>query len=273
MLIETLFFIFSTIFLIVASIFDLRTREIPDTLSYIFIIGALLMSLIYSFFTTINFFLYSILSALIVFGAGYLFYRLKQIGGGDVKLFTGVAALLGNFTLFGFSAVLVFFFLLLFIGGVYTLVWSAVLFFQERSKGWKKLMEVLHGRKRIRIILLLVSIILLVFALLFSSIGLLLGILVILLYVTFYLACFLRVVETLHFLKEIPLKELTEGDWLAKDVVLHGKILCSKRKACVEEKDIVILKKAKVEKVWIKVGIPFVPAIALTTIIVFIFLL
>lgn len=273
MVIETIFFIFSAIFLIVASIFDLRTREIPDTLSYIFIIGALLMSLIYSLFTTVNFFLYSLLSALIVFGAGYLFYRLKQIGGGDVKLFTGVAVLLGNFTLFGFSAVLVFFFLLLFIGGIYTLIWAAVLFFRERNKGWQKFIEVLHGRKRIRIILLVVSIILLVFALLFPPIRLLLCILVILLYVTFYLACFLKVVETLHFLKDIPLKELTEGDWLAKDVVVHGKTLCSKKKACVTEKDIAILKKAKVEKVWIKVGIPFVPAIAVTAIVCFIFLL
>jgi hypothetical protein len=84
---------------------------------------------------------------------------------------------------------------------------------------------------------------------------------------------FLRVVENKSFLKELPLSKVTEGDWLAKDVIKNKKLICSKRKACLDKKQIEKLKKHKIRKIWIKEGIPFVPAILLGLILTIILFL
>ena len=88
--------------------------------------------------------------------------------------------------------------------------------------------------------------------------------------ITFYLYIFIKVVESLHFLKKVSISELTEGDWLAKDVEVHNKIICSAKHPCLDKKQIEKLKKANVQYVTIKIGIPFVPAILLATVCTYI---
>ena len=58
------------------------------------------------------------------------------------------------------------------------------------------------------------------------------------------------------------MKEVTEGDWLAKDVIVSGEKVRLRR--TLEKKDIITLhelfKKNKLKHIMIKIGIPFVPS-------------
>ena len=78
----------------------------------------------------------------------------------------------------------------------------------------------------------------------------------------FYLIAFMNTVEDTIFLKKKGVLELTEGDWLAEDVTVSGKVVLAKR--TLEMKDLETLQKLKLEKkisrVTIKEGIPFVPS-------------
>ena len=73
--------------------------------------------------------------------------------------------------------------------------------------------------------------------------------------------------EKLTFIKQLPLEKVTEGDWLAKEVIHKNKVLISKNQPCLTIKDIELMKKNKIRKVWIKIGIPFVPAMLIATIV------
>lgn len=273
MQIEIILFVFTFILVVLASIFDLKSREVPDTLSYILIIGVSGMSLIYSLYSgKYIFFVYSMLGLTVFFLLGYILYFTKQMGGGDVKILAALGASMANNTLWDFPLLLYFFLALACIGAIYTLVWSLVLYFKSFHDANKKAKELLQARKSFRISLIFIA--LLIFVLLFFSTDamtrVLLAVIALLLIFTFYLYIFLKVVESLHFVKKIPVSELTEGDWLAKDVERNNKIICSAKHPCLDKKQIESLKKAKVEHVIIKVGIPFVPAILIATLVTYV---
>ena len=102
----------------------------------------------------------------------------------------------------------------------------------------------------------------------------LLAALVVALIASFYLAIFIRVVEKVSFLRSVLVKDLTEGDWLARDVKIKNKIILSARIPSLEEKHMHLLKEKGIKRVWIKVGIPFVPAYfiaVLLTVLLFFF--
>ena len=77
----------------------------------------------------------------------------------------------------------------------------------------------------------------------------------------------MKVIEKLHFVKKIKIFELTEGDWLAKDVMVNNKMILSKKIPELEKKHIETLKKNNIHEVWVRIGIPFVPAILITFIL------
>ena len=81
----------------------------------------------------------------------------------------------------------------------------------------------------------------------------------------FYLFIAIGVVEETCFYKKVRPQELTEGDWLAKDIMVDGKLVVEKK--TLEREDIVKLRHRKVSSVLIKEGIPFVPSFLLAYII------
>ena len=258
--------------LIVASFFDVKTREVPDTLSYIFVLGVLGISIIYSLYTTIFFSLWSLFGLVVFFLLGYILYVTKQMGGADVKLLAGLGAVFANNSLWNFPLLISFFLALLFLGAFYTLTWGLVLYIKSFHDANKKAKELLQAKKACRFSLFLLTV--LVFITLFfiqdPTTQIMLTSLALISIITFYLYIFIRVVESLHFLKKVSLSDLTEGDWLAKDVHLNNKLICSAKHPCLDKKQIEKLKKAKVDHVLIKIGIPFVPAILLATIFTYI---
>jgi len=92
---------------------------------------------------------------------------------------------------------------------------------------------------------------------------------------TFYLWIIIKAVENSCMLKYVKPEQLTEGDWIAKDVKIGGKYITGPKDLGIEKKKIKILidlyKKRKVKKILIKEGIPFVPSFFIAYIITLIF--
>ena len=88
--------------------------------------------------------------------------------------------------------------------------------------------------------------------------------LAIVLVLTFYLWIAVKAVESSCMLKYVKPQQLTEGDWIAKDVKVSGKYITGPKDLGIEKKKIrkliELYKKGKVKKILIKEGIPFVPS-------------
>jgi len=74
-------------------------------------------------------------------------------------------------------------------------------------------------------------------------------------------------------LKYVEPKELTEGDWIAKDIKVKGEYITGPKDLGIEKKQINKLikfyKLGKIKKVLIKEGIPFVPSFLLAFIVTY----
>ena len=263
MQLEIILISLSLIVLFVASIFDLKTREIPDLLSYSFIASVLGIRLIYSLFTNFSFFFYGILGFLIMFAFGFILYYLKQWGGGDAKLFMGLGAAFADFYIFDIPFLAILIIIVLFVGAFYAFTWASVLFLKNKKDSFKNFKKLLIKYKYYRYSTLIFTAAFILIALFNSNLRMISTIFALTLLLVFYLFIFIKVVEKQSFKQLLPISKLTEGDWLAEDVIHNNKVICSKRKPCLDNKQISILKKHKIRKVWIKVGIPFVPAILL----------
>ena len=75
-------------------------------------------------------------------------------------------------------------------------------------------------------------------------------------------------------LKYVNPKELTEGDWIAEDIIVSKKRICGPKDLGIEmrqiKKLISLKKKGKIKKVLIKVGIPFVPSFLIAFVVTYI---
>lgn len=242
--------------LIIASYTDLRTKEIPDWVSYGFIFAALGIRSLYSFQDGWQVMASGILGFAAFYLLALLFYYTHQWGGGDSKLLMGMGAALGipyPFTDLSFTP-LWFLLLLLFSGAVYGLIWLSVIAIQRRNCLFPELRSLLMDHKKIHLGVGFSS-------LLFLGAGFLvhpLLLIVALLVALYYLLLFLVAVQSCCFISEKDTATLTEGDWLAEDVVIHGKTLLKKK--TLTKNDIEKLHHQKISSVLIKEGIPFVPS-------------
>jgi len=263
----------SLIVLIIASIFDIKTREVPDNLSIGFIAAAIIIRLIHSIVTsTYSYFLYGLLGLAIMFVIGVLMYKTRQWGGADAKILMGLGVVFGTSPFY--SQLTAPFLLLLFIniiivGGIYGFCFAVVLYFRNIKKARPLFNKFLEKTKPRRNIFLITAIILSVLTLAFKpmQIKFLLIVIAVFLIFYYYLSLFTRTIEKIGFIKQIPLSKVTEGDWLARDVIYRKKVLIKKRVPSLTLKHLSLMKKKKIKKVWIKIGIPFLPAMFLATVI------
>ena len=254
--------------LIIGTITDIKTREVPDWISYGLMFAGIGIRLLYSAVTFDWMFVVYGLAGLGIFvGLGYLMFYAGQWGGGDAKILMGLGALIGfDFTFEQFPLIIIFLINALFIGAVYGLLFSIGLAVKDRkdfSKTFKKL--IINSRKW-RIILMILSVVLLalVFAVKDFSFRLLLLTILIFGNVLFYLWLFVKSVESSSMFKYVSPEQLTEGEWIAKEYKDNGKYVCGPKDLGIEKKQIKKLislkKKGKINKVKIKIGIPFVPS-------------
>ncbi|MFH0874890.1 MAG: A24 family peptidase [archaeon] len=263
-----IFIIIALIALVIGTYTDIKTREVPDWINYgiIFIgLGARLI------FSLVNFDFTYIIQGLIGFGIflaiALIMYYTGQWGGGDSKMLMGLGALFG-FELKFDSLIFSFFVNVLFVGALYGLIYSIFLAVYNRKnffKEWKKIFK----KKNILMfqrIFLIISVILLLSLFLIGDIifKILLLVMILTLLIGFYSFVFIKAVENSCMFKYVKPAELTEGDWIAKDIKVDGKYISGPKDLGIEKKKIRKLiqfyKKGKIKKVLIKVGIPFVPS-------------
>ena len=85
----------TVLFCILATIFDVRKGIVPDWLTHGLLIFGLVSNVVSALLASdIKFILASIISVCITYGITYLMWQLNIWGGGDVKLFTGIASVI-----------------------------------------------------------------------------------------------------------------------------------------------------------------------------------
>jgi len=275
MIIDIILLSIAFVALVIGTITDIKTREVPDWVNFSLIFAGLGLRLIYS--AAMSDWRY-LLHGIAGFGAfvalGYLMFYTGQWGGGDSKMMMGLGALMGlKFELNPVPLLLVFLFNVLLVGAVYGIVYSLVL----AAKNWKKFVrnfkDTLGSRQMVRlrkmkfaILIVLAAIVILLLKKInidFLSICVLAA-LAMFAYLSIYLIIFIKAVENAAMFKLIPPEKLTEGDWIAKDVVVDGKKIVGPKDLGIDREQIkqliALKKKGKVKKVKVKYGIPFVPS-------------
>jgi len=256
----------AVIALIIGSITDIKTREVPDWLNFSLIPLALGIRLIASLASNDYSFIISGLIGFVSFFllALFMFYT-GQWGGGDSKMLMGIGALVGlefnlNTTLISFLVNVVI------VGSLYGLFWSMILVFQNRNKFFKEFKKMINSIKLLQRIILTIFLILIAGSLLIDSIVLKMLVIsfLVVLYFSFYLILFVKIVEKSCMLKYVNPTEVTEGDWIVKDIYIGKEFISGPKDLGIEKKQlnklIAYYKKGKIKKVLIKIGIPFVPS-------------
>jgi len=251
--------------LLIGSITDFKKREVPDFVNYSLItLGFtinILLSLIYKtpsyIINSAAGFVAFLIIALIMFYSG-------QWGGGDSKMLMGLGALIGLDITFKNLFLLDLFFNILVIGGVYGILWSFYLAIKNRKLFVKAYLKIFKNKfflfaNKILIIILLISFLSFFIVedifLKFLMIGFLAFILLVL-----NLIIFIKAIEKSCMFKLVNPDQLTEGDWIAKDINYKGKRITGPKDLGIEKKQINFLKKFYKKKILIKEGIPFVPS-------------
>lgn len=252
--------------LIIAAYTDLRTKEVPDWLSYGFLFTALGLRALFSIELGWQTLVSGILGFLIFFALALLFYHTRQWGGADSKLLMGLGAVLGVDFVFAQLRtssthtwdLLSFFAVLLLAGAVYGLTWSLVLIVMHWKQFFPIYIRKFHHHNVEFFISILVAA-MLSFLAIWSAWFILIAVFPILAYFFFTL---ISAVEDSCFVKKIRVSKLTEGDWLARNVYVNDSLVMSAR--TLEQKDLHKLLKLALDKklkhVTIKEGIPFVPS-------------
>ena len=228
--------------LIISTLVDLKTFEIPDFLTYfliIFGIGAhVLLSLNSNFEISTLFISLGIATAF-----GLMMYYTGQWGGGDSKLLIGMSAMLPSYTLNApYPFIVSFIINLMIAGGIYsTLFLIKVSIFNSEKINSK--LPFLKYMALISLILLLSN---------FYILGAAFAVMMILILAMH--------VQNNFFVKKILPKNLVEGDWILDELTYHGKLIFKPKKTGVSKADVILIKKYFKKSLNVKSGLAFGPA-------------
>ncbi len=270
---DALLIVMGFIALVFASVNDIKTREVPDWLSYSLIISGFGVRIFYSLvFQDFWYLLYGLIGFGFMFLIGLVMYYTKQWGGGDAKLLMGLGVAFAsssfdsNNLLVGFLANVIIF------GALYGLGWSVYLAIKNKKAFVKSFSKKINEKKHIRWISLFFGL-LVVVSLFFVQVHYIRFMLcvVALAFLSYsYLTVFVKSVEDSCMYKWILVPKLTEGDWVAQPVYVKGKLVCGPKDLGLEKHQIIALMKANVKKVFVKEGIPFVPSFLIASVITFV---
>ena len=272
MIVNILLLSIAFIVLVVGTITDIKTREVPDWINFGIIFSGIGIRLIYSAVTFnwmfLAYGLFGLAAAVII---AYMMFYAGQWGGGDAKLLMGMGALIGlPFSFEPAPLILVFMINILLIGAFYGLGYSVVLAIVRRNKFRKYFSQLSNtGRmgimRRFSIVLVLIFVPLFLLLLRKSPFSLMIIMLMLLMLAATYLIIFVKSVELSSMYRFVEPEKLTEGDWIARDYIIDGKKICGPKDLGISKKQIKMLIKLKKQKkikknIKIKEGIPFVPS-------------
>lgn len=267
-MIEMIFLLgLALIWIIFATVQDLRTREVANWLTFSLIIFALGFRFFFCLFAgegDFSFFYQGLIWLGILVVIGNLFYAMHLFAGGDAKLLMAlgpVLSLSNNFmiNLYIWSSFLVIF---LVVGAVYGLLFSFYLtlknlnaFKKEFKKQWKNYKKFVMG---IMILGLIFMVLGLIDSLFFVS-----GVLI---FVLPYLYVYAKAIEEACMVKKVKASELTVGDWLYEDIKIGKRVIKADWNGLSSE-NIKVLR-ARKKFVMIKQGIAFVPVFLISYLII-----
>jgi Flp pilus assembly protein protease CpaA len=268
--------IIAVVALVIASITDIKKREVPDYVSYGLMFIALAIALIQTVYTW-NYIpiTQSAMGFVIGIVVAYAMFYLGQWGGGDSKLMMGLGAVIGfnAFDLFGEKNywLLILLVNIVLIGALYGLAWSIALAIKNRKQFIKGMNAWLKKRWiqiiRTILIILIVLMLLMVFTLVPVEYRSILLLSLTSLYIIFYVWLFVKVIEETCMIKKVPISKLTEGDWIYEEVYIGKKLITGPKDLGISREQISELKKyaakGKISTVTIKEGIPFIPVFLL----------
>ncbi len=259
--------------IIIASLQDLKRREVDDWLNLFLLVTSFIFVFYKAIFER---------DATIIFQAGFalvimfafmnVFYYGRIFAGGDAKLLVAMTVFFVgadfNMTLINIGIFLLF---LMFSGSVYGMIYSFVLYSKNFKKvnkeiglgvrSWglggngKRGRPTFYGLKPKTYVwywMLGIGILIL-----FSYVNWFFLGLAVFMFLLPVLYVFAKALENISMVKNISGKDLREGDWLVEDVRVKGRIIKADWDGLSSE-NIKLLKNKK--KVKIKEGLPFVPA-------------
>ncbi|MDP3765233.1 MAG: A24 family peptidase [Nanoarchaeota archaeon] len=260
-------YILALLVLIIGSYTDIKTREVPDWVNFGLIgMGFGVNALFSVVYWKIDFILGSIIGFGIFFAIAWAMFYFGQWGGGDSKMLMGLGAMVG--ITFQQKFILHFLANAMIVGALYGILWSIYSIVKNRKKFSKSFKKNMSNKKIImaKKIILVLFVIIVSLAVIVSDklIRLLLFYLATILVATFYIWIVIRAVENACMLKYVKPQQLTEGDWIAKEIKIGGKYITGPKDLGIEKskirKLIELYKRGKVKKILVKEGIPFVPS-------------
>ncbi len=262
-------FVLGLIWIVFATVQDVRRREIANWLNFSLIVFALGFRFFYSLFSDLGFhFFYQ---GLIGFGIflilGNLLYYGKMFAGGDAKLMIALGAVLPFSVIFNdnLKTFVLFFVLFLLVGAVYSIGASIYLSFRNFKKFKREFSKQFKKNKKLSILAIFVALILVAFGFL-DSLFFVLGSMV---FVLPYLYIYVKSVDEACMIKKVRTTKLTEGDWLYKDLKVGKKTIKAKWDG-LSKAEIKLIQR-KLNFVTIRNGIPFTPVFLISFILLFFF--
>lgn len=257
--------------LIVGSLTDLRTREVPDWVNYGLVFAGFGVRLIYSVFEwDLSFIIEGIIGFGIFYGLAMILFYTGQWGGGDSKMLMGLGAALGvpyySWQSVISSDLVLFLGNLVIVGGLYGIFWSIILVLKNRRRFASRFKKIYASVRKIRLYVIATALALGVVALFLQDLRyqVLFALIAVSTVFIFYLWIAVRAIEKACMVKNIAVEKLTEGDWIVHDIVIDKKKVCSPKDLGITKEQIRKLmkykQKGKIDKVLVKEGIPFVPS-------------
>jgi Flp pilus assembly protein protease CpaA len=257
-MIEVIFLIaLALIWMIFATVSDIRTTEIPNWLNFSLVIFALGFRLIYSIFSgDFNFIYQGLIGFGIFFALENLLYYSRAFAGGDAKLMLSLGAILpfsGSFIV-NIEIFLSFLFLFLSVGAFYGLFSSSYFAIKNFDRFKVEFRKQNKKFRKFSALIMISGLGIMILGLLSRILIFYLGILIFLLPLLYVYS---KSVDEACMIKEKVPEKLREGDWLYKSVKVKGKTIKANWNGLSQE-DIKLLKKSS-RKVTIREGIAFSP--------------
>ncbi len=268
---DYLLFGIAIVWLIAASITDIKKREVANWLSFSLIAIAIAIRAIEAIISKDIYYLgYGLVGMAVFLVLANAFYYTKVFAGGDAKLLIALGIVFAtkpSFALFDDTISMPFLFVyllnVLIVASIYGIVYSIVLAVKNRKEFISEFKKLYKQTVRIRTpfcIVILISLMVLFYFKIYE-----LTFLIALIFIFPYLYIFVKSVENSCMLKFLSPNELTEGDWIVNSVKI-GKYIINPNAEGLTAEEIKLIKKSN-KKILVKQGIPFIPVFLIAAIV------
>jgi hypothetical protein len=249
---------------------DLKRREVDNIWNFSLIGVALAYRLAYTGYSSNYWFFINGLIGLFIFILlGNIFYYTRLFAGGDAKLLIGLGPtlVLSSDWIINLKIFATFIFLFLVCGSIYVLIWALFLVIKNFNKFIKEFVKYWKINIKMVYTALALTIIWIIFVLIIKEYLLIIMSFIILLFPILFV--FAKAVEESCMIKAMNPKEVTEGDWLYRDILIKGKKIKADWEG-VSRRELNLIQDKLKRKVLIKQGIPFTPSFLFALIILLI---